>query len=329
MSGSTELRCVRRPIYNSVEITVKGLSFANVAVLCATDLRPLHAGGIDPLIRVAGDAGATGIHLAGSFFLGDLAPVATAVLQAGQIIPSMALPLGPRALASGKRLPALAADDPEERGAAIGLSEEGMAAGASVGVGWGLLDFGPVKLPVSRQEVAEAFARRALGEGEDFTIARGARKSMAEGLVDACRWSLERLCRQAESRGCKLMLPIGASPWEVPSPREALSLLEAFQGAPLALAWDPGRLSALLALGLPLPAARIEAVAKAAGAAIENDAVGMEPGYLPGLGERHERLPARPSLPAGAPVIVTGSPEFTAEEIADAVGRIAARYEAS
>ena len=28
MSGSTELRIVRRPIYNSVEITVKELSFA-------------------------------------------------------------------------------------------------------------------------------------------------------------------------------------------------------------------------------------------------------------------------------------------------------------
>jgi hypothetical protein len=300
-----------------------------VTVLCATDLRPLHGGGIELLIRVAADAGATGIHLAGGFFLGDLAPVATAILRAGQIIPSMALPLGPRPLSTGKRLPALAAPDPEERGAAIGLAEEGMAAGASVGVRWALLDFGPVKLPVARQEVAEAFARRELGADDagDFAIARGARKAMAEGLVDACRWSLERLSRQAESRGCKLVLPVGGSPWEVPSPREALSLLEAFQGAPLSLAWDPGRLSALLALGLPLAAARLEAIAKAAGAAVENDAVGMEAGYLPGLGERDARLPARPPVPAGAPVIVTASSEFTSDEIAEAVRQVTARYD--
>jgi hypothetical protein len=304
-----------------------------VAVLCATELRPLHAGGLDPLIRAAGDAGATGIHLSGEIVLGDLEALVPGALKAGLLIPSMTLPLAPRALVRGKRLPALSAADAEERGAAIALATEGLEAGVVAAVRWGLLDFGAVALPVTRRDVEAGFARRELGAGEassgELATALGARRAASERLVDACRWSLERLCRLAESRAVTLLLPVGGSPWETPSAREALGLLEAFRGAPLAPLWDPGRLTAARALGLKLPEARVTALCDAARGAWETDAVGMEAGYLPGLGERDEGLPARPKLSADAPVIVSGFRDSTDAEIARAVAAVTARYEAA
>jgi hypothetical protein len=304
-----------------------------VDVLCASDLRPVHSGGADPLVRAAGDAGATGIHLGGGLVLGDLEGVVRAVVRAGLAVPSIALPLPPRALAPRKRLPALAASDPEERGAAIALVIEGLDASVAAGVRWALLDFGPVALPVSREELALAFARRELGRGEagapDFELARRVRKAVAERLSDACRWSLERLVRPAEARAVTLVLPAGGSFWEVPSAREALALMGDFRGAPLGSSWAPGRLTAARALGLSLPDDRVAAVAAAAVAAVETDAVGLDPGYLPGLGERDETLPARPSLPRDAPIIVTGFPDSTDAEIARAVASVTSIYESS
>ncbi len=264
-------------------------------------------------------------------FLGELAAVIPAVMRAGLLVPSITLPLAPRALQPHKRLPALAAADPEERGAALALATDGLDAGVTAGVRWALLDFGPVKLPVARRDLAAFFARRELASGEaggpDLAVALAARKAFAERLLDACHWSLERLARLAEARAVTLVVPVGGSPWEVPSAREALALVEAFRGAPLGLAWDPGRLTAARALGLTLPADRVAAVAAAAGAALETDAVGLEPGYLPGLGERDEALPTRPELPRDAPIIVSGFPDSTDAEIARAVAAVTSRYD--
>jgi hypothetical protein len=304
-----------------------------VTVLCATDLRPLHKGGAGPLIRAAGDAGATGIHLAGGFALGDTEAAVPAILRAGLDIPSMTLPLPQRALGKGKRLPSLAAAEADERGAAIALATEGLEAGVHASVRWAVLDFGGVALPASRHDVAGWFARREMADdesgGAELAIAIGARKARSEALADACQRSLERLCRLAEARSVRLLLPVGGTPWEVPSPREALALLEAFRGAPLAPLWDPARLTARLALRLRVSDVRVAALAEAAGAALETDAVGMTTGYLPGLGERDESLPARASkLPADAPVIVSGFPDSTDAEIAAAVARATVLYEA-
>jgi hypothetical protein len=95
-------------------------------------------------------------------------------------------------------------------------------------------------------------------------------------------------------------------------------LVGAFAGAPLGLVWDPGRLSVLAALGLAISDDRLRALATGAVLAIENDAVGIEAGYLPGLGERDARVAA---LAAGAtvPHIVTGRPDATDPEIAAAL----------
>lgn len=304
-----------------------------MTVLCASDLRPVRAGGIDPLIRAAGDAGATGIHLGGGVWLADLEGVIPALLRAGLAVPSVTLPLAPRGLPAKKRLPALAGADREERGAAIALATEGLEATVAAGVRWALLDFGPVTLPVAGAEVALAFARRELGSrdagGADLAHAISARKAFAERFADACRWSLERLVRLAEARGVTLILPLGASPWEVPSAREVLALLADFSGAALAAAWEPGRLTAARALGLRVPEERVAALAAAAGFALESDAVGLQAGYLPGLGERDEALPRRPELPRDAPIVVTGFPDSTDAEIARAVAAVSATYEAA
>ena len=53
--------------------------------------------------------------------------------------------------------------------------------------------------------------------------------------------------------------------------------------------------------------------------AIENDAVGIEAGYLPGLGERDARVAAL-AAPASVPRIVTGRPDATDDEVAAAIG---------
>jgi hypothetical protein len=56
------------------------------------------------------------------------------------------------------------------------------------------------------------------------------------------------------------------------------------------LVWDPGRLSVLAALGLAISDERLTALAGAAVLALDNDAVGIRAGFLPGLGERDARV---------------------------------------
>jgi hypothetical protein len=281
-------------------------------------------------VRTAVEASADGACLAARVLVGQVGALAGALLAAGLSVSAITLPLAERAPAAGGRMPHLGATDAAERTAALELAARALAAGASVGASRAVLDFGPLALPVARAELNRAFARRESGEGDPgealLADAVSARKALAPRLADACRWSLERLARDAERRGATLLLPAGASPWEVPTPREALALLEAFRGAPVALAYDPGRLAALRALGLPLSAATAAALAAAAGAVVENDAVGIQPGYLAGLGERDDTLPLANKLPARAPVIVTSAIEVTAGEVAAAVAQARARY---
>jgi len=283
-------------------------------------------------VRFAVDAGAAGAHIGANVLLGELGAVAGAALAAGLEVPAVTLPLAERAPPPGGRLPHLSAVHDDERAAAVELAARGLAAAASIGATRALVELGAVSLPVRRADLARLYARRESDEGEPgrdlLDGALAARKALAPRLHDACRWSLERLARDAERRGMTLLLPTAASPWEAPTPREALALLEAFSGAPVAIAFDPGRLSALRALGLPLSDASARALAAAAGAVVENDAVGITAGYLPGLGERDDTLPSVPKaeLPDDAPVILTSAVEVTGAELATAVATVRARY---
>ena len=157
-----------------------------------------------------------------------------------------------------------------------------------------------------------------------WTAAIGERRARAAEVLDACGFALDRLARIAERLSATLVLPVAATPWQAPSPREAGLLLDRFAGAPLGVVWDPGRLSVLAALGLAISDERLAALAAAAVLALDNDAVGMQAGYLPGLGERDARVAAlRP--PAGVARIIMGAPDATDAEVAAAVAALATR----
>jgi hypothetical protein len=291
-------------------------------VFLATDLRPLRGGDDDRLLRLAADTGAAGIHVGAGCELAIVPALTGAAARLGLETRSMALPLPERPLSPGRRLPRLGAPAADERGAAVALAVAGMEMGVAAGTRLALLDFGPVSLAAREAELARAFARRETSEDEAghpiFAAATGERRARAPEVLDACGFALDQLARAAERLSVMLVLPVAATPWQAPSPREAGLLLDRFAGAPLGVVWDPGRLSALSALGLPVSDDRLAALAAAATLVLENDAVGIQAGYLPGLGERDPRVAAlRPR--DGAARVVTGAPDATEAEVASAV----------
>jgi hypothetical protein len=288
-------------------------------VFLSSTLRPVRGPGDDALPRLAADCGAAGVHVAG----GDLAMTVAnfpTVARIGLAMGPPLLPLAERPLGPGKRLPRLAAPDRDERAAAIALVAQGMAELAPLGIRQVLLDMGPVALAADRKAFRRAFARRALEDDLVFPAARAERQHRAQETLDACQYALERLLRDAERRGITLLLVPAATPWQAPSPRELETLGARLAGAPLGHVWDPARLSVLCTLGLPLSDERLRRLAETASLAVENDAVGLETGYLPGLGERDPRV-AGLSAPAGAPRIIAGRADSTGAEVAAAVAK--------
>ena len=296
-------------------------------VFLASDLRPLRGSTDDRLLRLAADTGAAGVHVAGGCDLSIVPVFTAAAARLGLEARTIALPMTEQPLPKGRRLPWLSAAADDERDAAVALAVAGLEMGAASGARFALLDFGPVPLAAREVDFARAFARRETvdDEGEtDYTslpiwaAAIGERRARAEQVLDACGFALDRLARIAERLSATLVLPVAATPWQAPSPREAGLLLERFAGAPLGVVWDPGRLSALAAVGLTISDDRLAALAAAAVLSLDNDAVGMQAGYLPGLGERDPRVAAlRP--PSGVARIVMGGPDATDAEVATAV----------
>ncbi len=171
----------------------------------------------------------------------------------------------------------------------------------------------------SRWHLLAARSGRDDPGGELLANALAERRARTPEILDACQWAVERLLRAADRAGLRLAAQVGVTPWQSVSPREADSLRETFGGA-LGVAWDPGRLSLLATLELPVADDRLKSLAAAALLVIENDAVGVEAGYLPGLGERTERLSAF-APPASALRVVTGHPGSTDVEVAAALVR--------
>jgi hypothetical protein len=291
----------------------------------ATDIRPPRADGGERITRLAAETGAAGIHLGAGCDLEILtgAPLVGSALRLGLEIPSVALPLAERALPAGRRLPRLAAPARDEREAAIALAARGVAAAGSFGTRIAVVDFGPVALTADAGAFALAFARRAVEPSEPGGVllanALAERRARAPEILDACQWALERLLRVADGAGLRLAVQVGVTPWQSVSPREADVLREIFGGS-FGVAWDPGRLSLLATLELPVAEDRLKSLAAGAVVVIENDAVGVEAGYLPGLGERTPRLAAF-APPASAPRVVTGHTGSTDAEVASAIAR--------
>jgi len=273
-------------------------------VFLATDLRPPRGGTDDRLLRLAADTGAAGVHVGAGCDLSIVPVLTVAAARLGLETPSIVLPLPEQPLARGRRLPRLGAAAQDERDAAVALAISGLQLGAATGARFALLDSDDPVHPT-------------------FTAAVGERRARAAEVLDACGFALDRLARAAERLSATLVLPVAATPWHAPSPREAGLLLDRFAGAPVAVVWDAGRLSVLAALGLAISDERLAALAAAAVLALDNDAVGMVAGYLPGLGERDPRVAAlRPR--DGIARVVTGAPDATEAEVAAAVAALAA-----
>lgn len=302
-------------------------------ILCGSSLRPPGERGEAPIVRLCAEAGFAGIGIGRGCLLPQVAELLAAALKAGLAPGAMAAPLGDRALPPGKRLPRLGAEAPDERAAAIELGRRALEMAGGVGMSVVALDFGPVALAIPPTAVARAFARRELGE-EDDDVEDGPlgppvreRRGRRRALVDACRWSLEGLLPHADRRGITLAMELGPTPWSLPSPREALELGALFDGAAVGVAFDPAKLMVIRALGLPLSDGRLAALRAAAALVIENDAVGVDVGYLPGLGERDADLATREGFRPHLPVVVVGPADTTDDEAAAAAALLRARYE--
>jgi len=300
-------------------------------ILCASSLRPVGDAGVDPLVRLASEAGFDGVGIGRSWLLPQASELLAVALRAGLAPGVLAGPLGERALMPGKRYPRLGAEAPDERQAAIALTRQSLEVAGGVGMSVIALDFGPVPLRSAAADVARLFATREL---EDYDLDEGPlgaalreRRGRAAALADAVRWSLEALLPDAERRGMALAIELGATPWTLPSPREALDLIGLFGGARLGVAFDPAKLMVMRALGLPLSEGRLAALRAAAVLVVENDAVGVDVGFLPGLGERDDDLVKPEGFPGKLPVVVVGPADTTDEEVTAAATLARARYE--
>ena len=121
--------------------------------------------------------------------------------------------------------------------------------------------------------------------------------------------------REAERRQLRLALSLSATPWGIPSPREGLELAGEYDSARLGLVLDPARLSVMRRLGLAISGERLAALRAAAALVVENEAVGIDAGYLPGLGERDDDLAARAGVGADTPSVLVGRPDSTDAEV--------------
>ena len=272
-------------------------------------------------MRLAARAGCDGVLIGEGCTLASAATLVTSVLHAGLRVAGVAGPLGEDggATRGRRRLPRLGAPDRDERSAAIELTAHALALAGSVGAPLAMVHMGPLPLAVRRAELQRFFRRRELDEGSDgeaaLLAALGERRATVGAALDACRWSLDALVREGEQRNLRLALELSAGPWGVPSPREGLELAAGYDGARLGLVLDPARLSVMRRLGLAISTVRHASLRKAAALIAANEAVGLDPGYLPGLGERDDDLATRAGVAAETPVLLVGHPDATDEEV--------------
>jgi sugar phosphate isomerase/epimerase len=293
-------------------------------ILCASALRPPDSVGDEPLVRLAAAAGCAGISIDRGCTLAGAAPLARRSLHAGLAVAAIAAPLPERALAAGRRLPSLSAAERDEREAATALATQALALAGSLGTPVVSLDMGPLALAVRAAEVARFFQRRELDEGEagatQLAAALDERRARVGPRLDACRFALDALAREAERRGVALALQLASTPWGLPTPREGLTMLADYEGARIGVVFDPARLSVMRHLGLSIAPQRLSALRKHARLVAHNEAVGIEAGFLPGLGERQDDLAARDDVPAASPILLVGRPDSTDAEVLAAVG---------
>lgn len=302
------------------------LGYARPVILCSSSLRPPYAVGPDRIVRLAAEAGFDGLAVDHATPLDLVAPVATAGLRSGVPVALGTCPVAASLLPERKRLPHLVArDDPEERLAACKLARQGLELGGPLGIRRFVVELGPAALRTAEVGFRLGFARAEMEQGEPGTrqlrLALAERKQVAQQLYDAGRAALEALLPVAERNDIELVLPIAAGPWQVPSPRETLLLLEEFRGAPLGVAFCPARRAVLERLDLSGPKERWPLLAAATRVVLATDEVGLDSDLLLGTGE----LAVSPleGVPADAALAVSGPPASTIREVVRARRRAA------
>ena len=170
---------------------------------------------------------------------------------------------------------------------------------------------------------ARAFARRAVGAGDPgaelLAAAVAERRARSAEILDACHFALERLLRAADRAGLRLAAQIGVTPWQVASPRELGVSVRDASARRSASPGIPARLSVLArASTFRWPTTACARSRRRRALVVDNDAVGLAPGYLPGLGERDERLAAF-SPAVGLPRVVVGPADASDAEVAAAL----------
>lgn len=303
-------------------------------ILCASDLaagagRQAAGDAVSAVVRVAGDAGFDGIAVDASWLAPDLAPLLAAASAVGLAVPVVASPLAEARLAPGRRLPYLAAlEDGDERRAALAAFTATLEAAVTLGARTLTVALGEISLGVSAPTLARRFARGELAEGEGGAVLGAAvlreRRGRSARVLDACRAAVDRILPLAERRGVALAIEIAAHPWALPGPREAGQLVDEYRDGPIGVVWDPARLQVLAQLSAA-PATDVQDRLRAAARVWRaNEAVGVDSGYLPGLGDP-DGAPPDGEMPAARPIIVAGRPDSSRTEIAAARERLAAR----
>lgn len=295
-------------------------------LMCATGLRPPASVGEEAVVRLANEVGCAGIAIGDGCTQAIAASLVPRAMHAGLRVDAIAAPLPDRAPAPRKRMPRLSAGDRDERAAAIELALRGCALAGSVGASLVVLDMGMLPLAARWADLLRHYRRRALSDDEaggeaTLMAALGERRATIGLALDGCRWSLDALAREAERRNLRLAVSLSGTPWGVPSPREGLELVAEYERARVGLVLDPARLSVLRRLGLAISGDRLASLRANAALVLENEAVGLDAGYLPGLGERDDDLAARDGVAAETPSVLTGRPDSTDAEVAAAAGR--------
>jgi hypothetical protein len=254
--------------------------------------------------------------LDGGCLLRQVPLLGRAAAQAKLTMPALLAPVPEERPSQYRRLPSLSGDR-DERAAAVELVVRAMQVSRDVGTRTVALDFGRLPLWGEEADLRRHFARRELDEGEPggrlLAALLAERRSRAEEWVDHCRLAIEALLRYATPMDVQLAILPAATPWQVPTPREAVALLQDFSGAPVGSVFSPARLAVLAALGLGVTAERRAALRQSAVLVEATDAVGVDQPLPLGLGEL-DPTEVR-GFSAEIPVVLSGSSDTSPAEL--------------
>ena len=211
--------------------------------------------------------------------------------------------------------PRLAAEDKEERRAALNLAVETVELAAAVGARAVTVRLGGIDTKHDWAKLGLKFARRER-LGTDRLMAE--RTQLAPMALDLARWGLDTLVERAAAAGLTIGLVNRVRPFDIPDDFELRALLDDFRGAPLAPWLDAAALHARASIGLTDTPQWLAMYGPTLAGAYLTDAVGLRGGLPWGLGEV-DRAAVLAALPATAIRVAHFSPGATDEEIAAAV----------